>query len=275
MSTIEGVPFIGTGHIDDLTIYQRKGKVIARYRHNSTSGHPRHSENQLRQRTRWANNIRLWNSFPRGFRPYFQGQRSGTSCYNTFMSYALQAHPVYLTKQMAITGTCVLTDVMVSQGTLNEIRVVRDGSGPITDIRLGGLTIDDHTTVQQLAKAIVRNNFNYRLGDRLRYYLAEQRLFFDDDTPMVVIDCYELVLDTADSRLLHEAVGDCPGFAQRSGQLAARYEVTGGMAWVHLRHNANGTLASTQRMICHNDELMERYGSDEAFAAACESYRRN
>ena len=274
MAQLKGFPFVEKGHIDDLTIYQRSGKVIARYRYNMPPRDYNPSENQKRQATRLADIIRLWNSFPWDYRPYFQWRQGCASCYNTFVSYAMQAHPIYLTRQMASQGACVLTDVMVSQGTLTEIQVAHDGIAPVTDIRVGVMTLDDDTTVGQLSSAIVRNNFNYRQGDRLRYYLAEQRILFDDDTPMAHIDCHELVLDPTDTMPLRQAIGHCPGFALRDGHLAAAFTVVGGMAWVHLRPNGTNMLASTQRMVCNNDSLMQQYGSEEAFAEASRSYRK-
>lgn len=274
MAQLTGFPFVGTGHIDNLTIYQRDGMVISRYRHNTPASQCNPSENQLRQRMRITNNLRLWNSFPKGYRPYFQWRRGGANCYNTFVSYAMQAHPVYLTRQMACRGACVLTDVMVSQGTLYEIMVDNDGIAPITNIKVGSLTLDNDTTVGQLAMAIVRNNFNYQRGDRLRYYLAKQTRL-DDGMPMVNVGCHELVLDPTDTTPLQEALGTCPGFALRDDHLAASHTVVGGMAWVHLRQCNSDMLTSTQRMVCNNDGLMQQYGSEEAFVKAKESYLKN
>lgn len=275
MAQLKGFPFVEKGHIDEVTIYNRDGKLLLRNRHNNTRRHPRLSELQIRQCSRFVNNIRLWNAFPPKQRPYFQWRRGCSSCYNTFLTYAMNAHPVYLTKQMVSMSACVLTDVMVSQGSLMEITVSHDGVAPITHIRLGGLTIDNSTTVRQLAKAIVVNNYGYYYGDIVRYYMAEQRLVGTNSLPMVRIYCKEVVLDPWDETPLHQVVQNSPGFAQRDGRLAASQEVVGGMAWVHLRHTDNEIQVSTQRLVCNNDTLMQQYGSEEAFAEACKSYRGN
>ena len=275
MAQLKGFPFVEKGHIDEVTIYHRGGKLILRNRYNNTRRHPRLSELQIRQCSRLVNNIRLWNAFPLEQRPYFQWRRGCATCFNTFVTYAMNAHPVYLTKQLVSMSACVLTDVMVSQGSLMEITVSHDGVAPITHIRLGWLTINDRTTVCQLAKAIVVNNYGYYYGDIIRYYMAEQIVLATNRLPMVRIYCKEVVLDPSDETPLHQVVQNSPGFAQRDGRLAASHEVVGGMAWVHMRHSDNETKVSTQRLVCNNDTLMQQYGSEEAFAEACKSYRGN
>lgn len=272
MALLNGIPLVSNGRIGDFTIYQRDGKMVVRSRYNEAH-HRRHPcEQQLRQRTRWCNIVTLWNSFPREQKPAFEQRRKGVTDFNMFVAYAMQAHPIYLTKRQSHDRACVLTDVVVSQGTLNEIIVGHDGTAPVTSIWLGRLTIDSHTTVRQMAKAVVENNYDYRPGDILRYYLCEQQWVSPDDKPIVAITCTDLVLDLADERPLLTVTGGSPGFTQRGGRLAASHEVVGGMAWVHRRYNSEGTRQSTQRIYCNNDELMEQYGNEEAFAQARESY---
>lgn len=260
------------GSMGDVTVYQSNGKTYMRSRYNSTTHHTL-SKEQLRQCTRMYNLVRLWQAFPHGERPVFQCRREGSTSYNMFITYAMQAHHVYMTKRMQKEHACIVTDVMVAQGSLPEIWVGRDDVGPITDIALGGLTIGGHTTVREVALAVVRNNYDYQFGDRLRFYLCEQWYPMPYDIPMVKIRCDELTLDEHDHRALREVMFDTVGFADRGGRLAASHEVVGGMAWVHLRHRDNEVQLSTQRLFCNNDTLMQQYGSEEAFAKACESYR--
>ena len=82
------------------------------------------------------------------------------------------------------------------------------------------------------------------------------------------------MLDLFNYTPLQLVLGDSQGFAQRDGLLAAQQEVSGGMAWVHVRQSVDGTQLSTQRLVCNN-ELITRYGSEEAFETACQSYRGN
>ena len=275
MAQLIGIPLVKKGRVGDFTFYQRDDQVMVRSRYNEAHQQRTLSEKQVRQCCRMGNLVTLWQRFPRGQRPTFEQRRKGTSDYNLFVTYAMQAHPVYLSRQASHDRACVLTDVLVSQGSLSEISVGHDGTAPVTSIRLGGLTISESITVRQFAKAVIRNNYDYRHGDSLRYYLGEQRWVDNEAKPDVTMRCTELVLDLDDDTPLRLATGDSPGFAQRGGWLAASREVVGGMAWVHLRHGSGGTLLSTQRMVCHNDEMMTRYSSEEAFAEAWESYVEN
>ena len=275
MATLNGIPLVSKGRIGDYTIYQRDGRLTVRSR-LSESKRPCHpSEGQMRQRTCMSNIVNLWRAFPTAYRPMFEQRRRGVSSYNMFVTYAMKATPIYLTKRMASENACVLTDVLVSQGSLREIVVGHDGVAPHTNIQLGGLTIDPSTTVRQLAKAVLNNNDDFLPDDSLRYYVGEQRWVNNEAKPDVTIRCTELVLDLDDDTPLRLATGNSPGFAQRGGWLAASHEVVGGMAWVHLCHGSGGTLLSTQRLVCHNDEMMTRYSSEEAFAEAMESYLGN
>lgn len=272
MAQLNGIPLLGKGRIGDFTIYQRDGMTIIRSRHNEKIHPRRPSERQLRQRTRMSNIVNLWKSFPCGQHPAFEQRRNGVTDFNTFVAHAMQAHPIYLTKRQAYQQTCVLTDVVVSQGSLSEIVVNHDGIAPVTSIQLGGLAIDESTTVRQLAMAIVDNNYDYYPGDILRYYLCEQQSVSPDGRPVVVISCTDLVLNPAKQTQLRHATHNSPGFAQRGGQLAASSDVVGGMAWVHLRQKGESLRSSTQRLYCNNNELMALFGSEEAFAKAQESY---
>ena len=272
MAILNGIPLVNKGRIGDFTIYQRDGKMQVRSRYNEPRHHRRLSEKQLRQCVRMGNNVALWHAFPQRYRPYFQFRRKGVTCFNMFVTYAMQAHPVYLSKQSSRGAACVVTDVLVSQGSLNDIVVGHDGVAPVTNILLGGLAIDNDTTVRQFSQAVIDNNYDYRPGDRLRYYLCQQRILSATGEPVVRIYCQELVLDLMDSTPLHLAVDESNGFAQRGGRLAAVGEVTGGMAWVHIRPDEEGMMVSTQRLVCNNGQLMEQYGSEEALAEAGQSY---
>ena len=272
MAILNGIPLVNKGRIGDYTIYQSDGNMIVRSRHNETRHHRRMSEKQMRQCARMGNNIALWHAFPQRYRPYFQYRRKGVSCYCMFITYAMQAHPVYLSRQASRDAACVVSDVVVSQGSLIDIVVGHDGIAPVTNISLGRLTIDNDTTVRQFAQAVIDNNYDYLPGDRLRYYLFLQRVSGTTGLPTVRGHCQELALDLMDDRPLHLAVDNSNGFAQRGGRLAADSEVAGGMAWVHIRLGEENQLVSTQRLVCNNGQLMDYYGSDEAFAEASRSY---
>ena len=257
MSTIINNPIKLKGRVGEVTFYQRAGATVVRIRHNEPN-HRSPSKSQRLQRSQMSNLINFWRSFPEGQRPEYQHRRSGVTNYNMFVASGLHAHRVYLPHRMTVNGGCVATDVLMSEGLLPEIEVRNDGTAFATNLWLGDLVIDSPTTVSQLARAIVQNNIDYLHGDSLFFYLCEQCWDRHTDQPVVRVRRTELVIDLTDERPLQEALGDCTGFAQRDGWLAASRPVEGGVAWVHLRHSDEGNLLSTQRLVCDNP-LWERY----------------
>ncbi len=259
-----------TRRVGDVTLYLRGGMLVARVRHNSSR--PRQAtKKQMDWRLRWCNQNNLWKAFPPLRRPAFEGRKPGTSDFNRFLSHAMQTEPVYLTRSQVDNGACVLTSVVVSEGTLPEINVTHDGIAPATDIALGNLVIDDVTTVGTLSAAIVRHNRQFGYGDGLLFYAARQLADPLLGMPVVKVECAEVVLDGGDGRLLlHDGVARL-GFASRAGVLAAAAPMQGGVAWVHTRGDGSAVRRSTQRMVVDNAALA-RYSGGDAFEAASRSF---
>lgn len=258
------------GRVGEVTFYWRQGSLVARTRHNgSKPAMP--TERQMESQMRWRNLINLWNAFPPHHRPQYENSRYGMSNYNTFMSYGMQAEPVYLTRYEAVNRACVLNTVMLSVGTLPEIAVTHDGTAPATDIVLGGLTVDGNTTVGQLSEAIVQQNGNYSHGDVIVFYVGYQTTDALLNVPKVEMHCRSIVLTIQDGRRLWSDGVFQQGFTERGGVLSAASQVDGGMVWVHVRQSGSHCLRSTQRLVCHN-ALVQHYAGREAFEAACRSY---
>lgn len=254
------------GRAGEVTTYVRNGLVVVRTRHSTFSGAPR-SHRQKETCIRMHNLVNMWGCFPRGFRPGFENRRTGQTDYGAFLSHGMQAMPVYLTHWQAINKGCVVSPVMVSEGTLPAIAVHHDGIAPATDIAVGALAVDGDTEVCTLATAIVRCNRYFSYGDGVLFYWVEQLFDRSLVLPRVAVRCSFLELDASDERPLRRAVPHSEGFAVRGGVLAAGSEVEGGMAWVHLRRVKEKLLRSTQRLECNNPQL-DSYSGEEALLAA-------
>ena len=259
--------------VDSVTVFRRSGGLVVRSRRNS-GYRDSASEEQLRRRMCFANQINLWRMFPKGFQPMFEGRRPGVSDYNMFVSHNMQSEPVYLKRREAENRGCVLTQIAVSDGTLPSIALSHDGVAPVTDLSVGGLAVGAATTVAELSKAIVLNNSGYCFGDELVYYLGLQLWDAMLDIPVVEMHCTRLALCTKDNRSVAAATDGAAGFAVRGGLLAAAAAVQGGMAWVHVRRRADGLQLSGQRMVCSNPYIA-LFSGKEAFAMACRSYGKN
>ena len=72
------------------------------------------TEQQARQRTKWANIVAIY----KGIRPLlnygFESKPKGLSDYNMFMRLNMQKTPVYLTKQAVAGGACVAAPYVIS-----------------------------------------------------------------------------------------------------------------------------------------------------------------
>lgn len=226
------------------------------------------------RRMRWPNLVNLWKAFPQGLRPYFENRADGVTNYNQFLSTNMLngQERIYLTKSHTRDFGCVLTSVTLAAGSLPPIATEWDNVGLLTNIALGSLTIASDTTVGSLSAAIIRNNFFYADGDRIRFYSATQQV---DETgrPYVSILCQEMVLDLFDWRPLSLVVQASSGFASRNGRLAASDNPCGGRAWVHLRPSSdNRLLCSTQQLVCNNESIRNLFNTEEALLAAIDSY---
>ena len=270
MATLDSRILALKGMIDDLSIYQRKGKTVVRYRYNVRKKRKPTPE-QMRTRLAWANVYALWRAFPEGRKPLFQGRRPGTTDQNMFVSHNMHNEAVYLTRPQLQSGGSVVTTLAVSDGTLRPIKLRLADGRVTTNIKTGGWEPSVGSTVGEMAAAILEHNEAFQPCDILRHYVAKQYWDVVNQMPRTRVECTDLPLDPHDERLLADAVGNCCGFGVADGHIAATSEVEGGMAWVHMSKKEETTLVSPQRLLCTN-AYMAQYGSEEAFEAACLSY---
>lgn len=261
-----------SGRIGDTVFYTRNGRTYARQVNDKPAKVSR-TASQMPNRVSWGNLVNLWKAFPAGLRPYYEVRRPGANNYNQFISENLGANRIFLTRGEASNSGCVLTPCLLTRGALPTIETLHDSQGLLTNISLGNLVLSPDTTLSQLTVAILNNNDKYLYGDILAFLLALQHTDPADGRPFVSMTCTALTLDVADDTPLRYLVGNGQGFTVRSGRLASSVDPVGGMAWIHMRRTGNNQLqVSSQHMVCNNQALIDRYGSPEAFAAACQSY---
>ena len=202
-----------------------------------------------------------------------EGARNGRSDYNKFVSANLSKAPVYLTKQEAQAGSCIVAPYEVTHGSIKPISVSGKGNQAVTDISLGDLAITDETTVKEFSNAVVQNNGLYEYGDQITFFLVRQEVNDVTMLPMAEVDACCVVLDKASEAKLLTVV-DARGFSVQEGRLAAlaTHEFGDhGLVWVHSRKQAAKTLVSTQHLICENN-LLKEYQGQAAYQRATDSY---
>lgn len=184
--------------------YVRDGVNIARELAPQVSN-PR-TEAQMRQRMQWANLVNFY-KVSKGWmgRKSFESKPRTWSDYNAFMSANLGQTPVYLTKQVADNGGCILAPYAVTKGSLPDIVTRWETAEEMfrTSIVVDD-TLDDGTTatVSQLTDSILARNSSYRQGDQLSFITM-----FNGRAYRPYVYAFELILDSSDNRTISELFG--------------------------------------------------------------------
>ena len=268
-----------TKRVGGITEYVRNGKV----QHRSSTIAPEKKRKlvsttkQGMARWRMGNVINLWGAFKSGgWTPRYQSKAAGRTDYDEFKSYAMHAPAIYLTaEESRQTKASVLIPVTIAAGSLPSIKMDCDATGVISDISVGSLTPAADTTVGQLSQSIMHSNQGFMMGDVIIFVAGRQHID-GAGIPRAQFRHYELTLAPSDPRPLASLPGSQEAFTIRDGRLAGTVN-TGAVAWVHCRPG-NPAKAndpdqySTQTLLCDNQELIDRYNSEEAFSRAGKSY---
>lgn len=273
MAFFKGIISKMNGSVGNLTFKQCGGQTIVSEKITQTTDAK--TEQQQKQRMKWANVIRVYQVL----RPYmklaFGGSQNGRSDYNKFVSANLALTPVYLTKAEVSAGACIVAPYKVTHGKLKSISVTGKGKEAVTSIALGSLTITGTTTVADFSNAVVQNNKFFDYGDQITYFLVFQSVNEVTNTPIADVDACCVVLDKCnDAKLL--SLIDPRGFAVKDGFLAAQADADfgdHGMVWIHSRKNRTdgSTEISAQFLVCDN-AMLPQYQSKDAYDTAVNSY---
>ena len=271
MAVLNGIIKRMEGSVGDLTFKSLNGQTVVSQKITEISN-PR-SDRQMRTRMKWNNIIKFYS----GIRPLincgFENKPSICSDYNMFVKVNMQRTPIYLTKQAVAGGACIATAYQITQGSLPAIVVTGSGQNGKTDIRLGGLTIGNNTTVAEFSQAVVNNNADYKYGDQISFFLVKQKVNEETGIPYCQFSAAKVVLDAANEEKLADVTGSSHGFASVDGKLG--HSGNDGdcvYCWVHSRKSANGkTLVSSQTLLAANS-ILENYQGDAAYNLASSSY---
>ena len=255
MAILTGINTRLRGSAGDWTFSQLNGQTVAKQKMQAKEN-PKRTFAQMIRRVQWANLVALYRSFDGNLHPSFENRDSRVSDYNEFMSANSGAAPVYLTKDQARQGGCVVAAYQVTRGSLPSIVMTEDASHVVsTDINLGSLTIGSGTDIKAFSDAVVQNNPNYRYGDQISCFIATQSMDAATNVPRVSIEALEITLDGVDDETMLYDVVNAHGFSTVGGHLGADAAVTGAIAWIHSRRSSSGTKVSTQRFMVNNSIL--------------------
>lgn len=267
--------------LDELSGKLGKGVVFRQTAHGTVMAKAgrrsqKRSELQAEVRCRFANVSANYRLYAGKLMQAFESKGAGVSDFNQYLGVNF-SNPVFITKGMRVAGCCVLADYTFTVGSLQPIGMALNGSGVlVSDLALGSLVIDEHTTVSDLSLALIAQNEAWEEGDQLTFFYGSQYLDAQG-MPRATMVAKKVILSVDDETGLWEAVGS-EGFTSIAS--AGSGTVLGmsvalensGAAWVHSRDKVSGdTLVSTQNLVVVSD-ILDSYRTYAAMKASADSY---
>lgn len=257
-------------------IYNAMGQTRARRLATSVTN-PR-TEAQMNQRVKWANLVNLYRVNSDWMKYAYETKKTTQSEYNKWMSLNVTNSRIYLTKQLAAAGACVVDAYTITQGSLPSIENTQGGSGIyLSNIYIGNIDTIVDFTVAEISTEILANNPGIREGDQISLIRLSQQTNADTGVPYVIVRKYEMIVSTSNNNPITNYLPSDIVSPQPSGNnevlgldLGSR---VGGFAWILSRTVAGKTYVSTQTIVpVNNGALISLYSSDAAYRAAIESY---
>lgn len=261
------------GKVGAVTYYVSEGRQIARQAlNNSNYGNTAsRSESQQSQRVKWANLVNFYKVCKNWMPKAFENRKRGQSDYNRLMSVNMPFSKIYLTKELANAGACVVDSYIISQGSLPTVELTQNAGAWQSNIYLGDLVPDATTTVAQFSKALVDNNTNMEYGMQVAFVSLMQSV--DSlGVPRVICTFYEVTLKQTSTDLVYDYLPQLCCISL-NGCLGTTNEIpTGAFAYVVSDLRKGHLEVSTQVLVSTNATMVERYSSDLAKQYAILSY---
>lgn len=259
-----------------VVLYQAQGETRMRELAPSVSN-PRTAA-QMAQRVRWANLVNFYRANAAWMKRAFETKPQNNTDYNRFMSLNGSTSNIYLTKQEANAGACVVTSYRITDGTLESVEISASGEDWVSNIFTGSLAVlDVTTTVGAFATALLSVNGGLRVGDQLSFIRISQMTNANTGYPYIIVRTYEVLLNPASSALLSDylpinyfEIGTLDGNPAlgivNSGQ-------AGAFALIISRTEGGVIRVSSQDLVvANNDALISRYSSAAQQQSAADSY---
>lgn len=277
MAIVKNMWLQGTSQkLGNTVLYQAMGQTRQRELAAEVSN-PR-TQAQMAQRVKWANPVNFYRVNSRWMRYAFETKKTNQSEYNKFMSVNAANNTIYLTKQAAAAGACIVAPYIMTQGSLPSISYKRQGQQIQTNIFLADITnLDENSTVAQLSEQILQSNPGILEGDQLSIIRYTQMANEVTGYPYVIVRKYELILSRTDADLwANYWPADIVTFDTVSGNGIVVVEPTGnagGLLMILSRTVGGKTYVSTQSILpVDNEATIEAWSSASALANAIQSY---
>lgn len=233
---------------------------------------------QMSQRVRWANCVNIYRANQSWQKNAYETAKRNQSDYNKFMSLNVAGSNIYLTKQQAAAGACVVSPYIMSQGSLPSIECTPTTGGWQTNIYLpSSFVLSASTTVGEFATALLPLNPALREGDQLSFIRLTQMNNGVTGYPYVLVRKYEVLLTPTSTALLSDywPVEYFSLIVGSSGQLLKVVDsgMAGGFLIILSRTLGGKTIVSTQQVILANmAATIAQYSAPAQLAEAIASY---
>ena len=257
MAILTGINSKMRGKVGNWVYARLNGQTVAKEKADKKAT-PTRTNAQMLTRMQWANLVNLYGAFKGTLHPSFENKPMTKSDYNMFISANVGANPVYLTKEQARQGGCLVAAYQITRGKMPSITVEFGNNNiPESSIAVGTLTIGNSTTLKAFSDAIIQNNSGWLSGDQLSVYVAMQTMDANTGVPRVDIEAVEVTLDSAADTTMLSDIIETNFFSVVDGCLALSGPVNGGVAFVHSRYVNGKTSVSTQFFVVDNSYLAQ------------------
>lgn len=236
---------------------------------------------QMLQRVRWANLVNFYRVNKEWMKYAFETKKKNQSEYNKFMSLNVATSPIYLTKQEAGGGACVLYNYLITQGSLPSIEQNFSGTAIVTNLYVGSnFALTTNTRINELSNELVNNNPALRYGDQISIIRLYQQANPATGTPFIVLRKYELVLNGTSENYVRDYwpmdIIEINTYGTNRCIAIATSGRTGGISFVLSRTISGKTYVSTQRLVLAGmTNYISTYSSPNQLQLAINSYGEN
>lgn len=258
-------------------IYQAMGQT--RQRELASEVRNPRTPAQMSQRVKFANLVNLYRANASWMKFAFETKKAAQSDYNKFMSLNLTNNNIFLTKQEAAAGGCVVQAYQITQGSLPSIETTYDFNEEWwnTNIFLGDTSQMGSMTVAAFSNVLVENNPGIKMGDQLSFIRMTQMTNSFNGTPYVIVRKYEVKLSSTNTNLLSEYLPLeyiwTSGNETMANLVVVDSHQAGGFVLVLSRTQSGKTFVSSQNIVvANNDATINAHSSRAALDAAIASY---
>ena len=257
-------------------LYQAMGQTRQRELASEVTN-PR-TASQMGQRVKWANLVNLYRANRNWMKYAYETRKSNQSEYNKFMSLNVSSSRIYLTKDIANAGGCVVDEYLMTQGSLPSIEFVPATTNVFASNILVGLNaITSNTTIASFSKTVLANNPAIREGDQLSFVRMTQMTNASTGVPYVVVREYEVIINSTNNASLWDYLPETyfttSGTTHQYLAVSAQAGKVGGFCMILSRTISGKTYVSSQRVILVDmDAYISAWSNSAALQSAIDSY---